>query len=215
MNHAFFRLLCTLTLLCCANAAVVIAQVEPSGGVQAVTLVPGATVEIEWEDDLQASRVDLALWNGDEGRETLIATNIETTPGFYEWQIPSSTPPGERYRFVVRDHQQPRRAIRSRSWVTINRVQPHVSTMKEEQPPSQMQLFPMPAHDDLTITWSGHDVDQIDILDLEQRVLQRWDVDLGDTSKQVDIRTLPTGTYVIRLHHQTGGTSTERLTIAR
>lgn len=215
MNFSIIRCLYAAVLICLAGTVPAIAQVEPSGGLQAVTLTSGAPVQITWEDDLQAPRVDLALWNGDEGRETLIATNIEATPGLYQWQIPSSISPGERYRFVVRDHQQPRRAIRSSSWVTIDRAQPLVSTVQESRVVSAMQLSPMPAYDDLTITWLRDDVLHVDILDVQQREVQRCEVRLGDTTKHIDVRTLPNGTYTIRLHHYGGDTSVERLTIMR
>lgn len=191
------------------------AQVEPSGGLCADPLQVGHTVRIEWSDDLQTPMVDLAVWNADLQTEQAIAEAIPASDHAYEWQIPVTLPPSDRYRFVVRDHAQPRRALRSRSWVHIIPAQPMVATVHHDQETPALTIQPAPATNDVTLTWQATTVVLVEMYDTKQHRLGSWSVSPGQTRLHIDLSELPSGNHHVRLLSPTAVIATQMLPIVR
>lgn len=204
-----------LVLMVLSTAVPILAQIEPSGGIMSQPLHPGHTVRIEWADDLQAPIVDLALWNGDTQSEEVIATGLPAMASPHEWEIPATLPPGNHYRFVVRDHTQPRRALRSRSWVPITPAQPMVASLDHQSDPPALTIQPAPATNDVTLTWRTTTAVMIEIYDTKQQRLGSWNLHPGQTSVQIDISDLPVGIHHVQLLGPTSVIATQMLPIVR
>lgn len=206
-----------LIILVLAAVVPAAAQLEPSGGATAQPLHPGHTVRIEWANDLQAPRVDLALWNGTTHTEETIATGLPAEISHHEWQIPATLPPGDQYRFVVRDHAHPRRALRSRSWVHITPAPPLVASVDDDTQTPQLTIHPSPATNDATLTWNASraTITTIEIHDTKQRRLASWTIRPGQTSLQIDLSDLPPGVHHVRMLSPTAVIATQMLPVVR
>ena len=66
-----------IVILIAVFSSVASADVLPSGGFGADPLGTGSQVAIRWNDDLQATTVDVGLWNADLQQLMLLASNLD------------------------------------------------------------------------------------------------------------------------------------------
>jgi hypothetical protein len=67
-----------------------------------------------------------------------------------------------------------------------------------------LNLYPNPAHTEVHVTWNGHNPVQLDIIDLQGKVLLQIEKAQGNEAI-IDVRNLPSGVYWVRytsgIHH--------------
>lgn len=175
-------------------------EVYPSGGHGAAPIGVGSVIPIRWTNDLEATSVDLVLWNGALQQWTEIARNVPADQGEYHWQVPSSVVPGDRYRVGVRDAARPIRTLFSASWLSIGLPAPLVTGVANQiDHGMDVHVSPLPASDRVTVTWTDRQVERLEIVDVARRVLTSWDIANGSGTTQLDLRGLPTGSHFLRI----------------
>lgn len=68
----------------------------------------------------------------------------------------------------------------------------------EENAPLSMSVFPNPATDRITVGKPTMKDGRMRIIDLTGKVVANWDAQAGQASREVDISSLPVGTYFLR-----------------
>jgi hypothetical protein len=181
------------------------ATVFPMGGRQAQAIMPGRVMQIGWNDDLDARAVDIGLWDGTHGTLTLIAQQVDASVGTYAWSVPLGLPYGERYRIMVRDSDQPRRAEYSKSFLTIGtRPRPVVAHVDDIDRADDVRVEPFPASERLTVSWRDRSVERVEMYDLQRRPVMSTSVDPMADRLSVNVGGVASGLYYIKLTH-TGG----------
>lgn len=189
-----------ILVLFLAGHTLAMADVLPSGGFGATLYGVGTILPIRWTNDLETESVDVLLWNGALHEWTEIARNVPADQGTYNWQIPPTIVPGNRYRIGVRDAARPIRTMLSASWLSIGLPAPLVTTVSAEiDAGADVLLSPLPATDQVTVTWSDRDVERLEVVDLARRTLATWDVVKGAGTTQLDLRDLPSGSHFLRI----------------
>lgn len=192
------------------------ADVFPSGGFGVDPLGAGSTVTIRWTDDLQAETVDVGIWNADLQQLTIIAATVDADQGAYQWTIPATQPPGDRYRFVVRDAARPIRSQFSTSWVSIGLPQPVVASVDAEiDHGSDVRCSPLPAGDHVTVSWEDRDTERLEIIDAARRVIGTWNVGKGAGTMRLDLRSVPSGSHFLRVRARDGRVVIKPLPVLR
>ncbi len=206
----------SIVILIAVLSSVASADVLPSGGFGAEPLGPGSQVTIRWNDDLQATAVDVGIWNADLQQLMLLATNLDAGLGEYVWTIPATQPPGDRYRFVVRDAARPIRSEFSPSWVPMGRPQPLVANVDAEiDHGADVRCSPIPAGDHVTVSWEDRDTDRLEIIDAARRIIGSWNVGNGAGTMRLDLRTIPSGSHFLRVRARDGRVVVKPLPVLR
>ncbi len=190
-------------LIICATFILVAsskAHIWPSGGATEVPLVPGRTVSITWDDAITSERATIELWDGERSVSTVIASNVLTSLRRYEWTIPFDQPIGSKYRFVLRSTQRPRVAILSQGFIQMTAPYQLVSSVNsEELDNGRVSVFPIPASDRITASWSVNGASMIEIRDV--RGLRMWSQTIhpASTTLEIDVRDIQTGMYTLNV----------------
>ena len=207
---------CALAAGLVACAALASADVLPGGGQSHTAFGAGSVIPIRWTNDLETEIVDLYLWNGALHEWTLIANGIPAGQGVFEWTVPYTVIPGDRYRIAVRDAARPIRQMLSAAWLSIGLPAPLVTSMNSViDHGADIQLSPIPAADRLTVSWSDRDVVRLEVVGLARSVLATWELPSGAGSTQLDLRTLPIGSHFLRIHAADGRLVVKPLPILR
>ncbi|MCX6140884.1 MAG: hypothetical protein NTX15_08670 [Candidatus Kapabacteria bacterium] len=192
------------------------AHVWPSGGASEKQLLPGSSVPVTWDNAMIVDRVTVELWDGERGLFRTIATGIPASQRRYEWVIPHDQQTGTLFRFVVRDHANPSIALFSSGFLSIVSPQPLVSGIRDEtMSSSQIMVDPTPAVDKITVVWDVHDVELVEVRDLQGQL--RWSraVNIASTSLDVDVREFAPGMYTIIARAINGRSITKPFVVQR
>ncbi len=211
-SHAVLLVLLVSVL----SHSTVSATVFPMGGVRLAPYHPGRTMTIGWDDELQASHVDIGIWDGVASRLTMIATRISTTEGSYVWSIPHDVVPGDRYRIMVRDADAPLRAQYSAGYLSIGiSPRPIATSVKHIDEGLDVHTSPFPAAEHLTVSWKDREVEKVELLDIHRRQAAFVVVEDGADHVRIDVRSIPSGLYFARLTHRNGSIFIEPAMISR
>jgi hypothetical protein len=119
--------------------------------------------------------------------------------GTFQWTIPPGLPAGDRYRIMIRDADHAGRFEMSGGWLRINMPQPVVSSIDDIDAERYMHVAPMPATDNVTITWNDAGTTHVDIVDVHHRVVDNVKVEHAAQWVSVDVSTLASGMYFARM----------------
>jgi hypothetical protein len=60
-----------------------------------------------------------------------------------------------------------------------------------------LKLYPNPAHTEVHVTWNGHNLIELDVIDLQGKVLLQIEREQGNEAI-IDVGNLPSGVYWVR-----------------
>jgi len=174
------------------------AHVWPSGGVSDKPVIPGQPVTITWDDALGASVVDIILWDGARGVETIIASKVNAGLLTFRWDAPSDLKRGSYYRFAVRDAQKSTRVVYSQGFIAIEPLNGLVSSIDSENTrPATITITPIPAFDNVRLEWETTGITSLELQDAAGRMCMRERVDPLVRSIELDIQSIPSGVYAL------------------
>jgi len=159
--------------------------------------------------------VDVELWNADLGEYTTLARGIPAALGDHQWTVPAGFPAGERFRFVIRDASNPRRYDMSSGWVSINMPQPIVNSVSMIDEGLDVRVRPMPAADNITVSWGDRSVTEIELVDLHHRPIVTRTAGEGANHVSIDLGSISSGLLFVRVHDAGGSVITKPVVIRR
>lgn len=164
----------------------------------------GTSVTIHWTNDLEASRVDVELWDGVRQSTTVIASGISAHQREVAWTIPTSLEEGARYRVIVRDGQRRSRTMQSIGFLTLRKRSLMPTTVEAySSNPTELDVAPMPASEKVRLTWI-EPMKHIEIVDLQGTILRRMEPADGASGCVLSVTDIGTGTYSIVGHTSAG-----------
>lgn len=174
------------------------AGVWPSGGELEAPLFPGATVDISWDNAIEADTVRIELWDGERHVFRTLTTQSSTVRPFLRWTIPDDVHPGDLYRFVVRDVRNPARAEFTMGFHRI-RGRGDVALTVEDEPGMKADLLvsPLPADERARIAWTKYDVVSIDVVDMQGATVQHIEPPRSTRACVAVLGAIRTGSYVV------------------
>ncbi|MBU3679077.1 MAG: hypothetical protein FGM32_05660 [Candidatus Kapabacteria bacterium] len=175
----------------------------------------GTSVTIHWTNDLEASHVDVELWDGVRQSTMAIASGLPAQQRDFAWTIPTTLEEGSRYRIVVRDAQRHSRTMHSVGFFTfLKRALMPTSVDVYSSDPTEMNVAPTPASEKIRITWV-EPMKHIDVVDLQGTILQRLEPAEGASGCVLNVTDLGTGSYSIIGHTRIGGVMRRPLVVQR
>lgn len=168
------------------------------------TIRSGMPTIIRWDNDLETPQVHVELWDGVRGTTTVLAENVTAPQREINWTVPDDIRNGNRYRFVVRDARNARRAVFSVGFTNLVR-QASTPTGIDSAASGEfsMEIAPVPAMDRVRISWT-EPLKRIEIVDMTGTVVVRLEPASGAQACSVNITALSTGTYSIVGQSPTG-----------
>lgn len=168
------------------------------------TVTIGTSILVHWTNDLEATRVDVELWDGARQSTTVIASGIPAEQREVTWTIPSTLEEGSRYRIVVRDVQQRSRTMHSIGFITLRRLSLMPTSVEAySSDPAELSIAPMPAAEKIRLTWV-EPMKHVEIVDLHGTVLRRMELAEGANGCVMNVTDMGTGSYSVVGHTQTG-----------
>ncbi|MFM8771780.1 MAG: GPI anchored serine-threonine rich family protein [Candidatus Kapaibacterium sp.] len=194
---------CFAILLLCGSAAMADVAVRTPGASSTVTT--GTSIVVHWTNDLEATLVDVELWDGMRQSSTVIASGVPAQQREFAWTIPTTLNEGSRYRIVIRDAEQRSRTIHSVGFMTL-RKQSLMPTSVEaySSDPTELNVAPMPAAEKIRLTWI-EPMKHIEIVDLQGTILRRMEPADGASGCVLNVTDMGTGSYSIVGHTRAGG----------
>lgn len=205
-------LLVTLLLLRCYPARADVSVRTPCSS----TSIPvGTPLTIHWTNDLEASRVDVELWDGVRQSTTVIASGLSAQQRELAWTIPTNLEEGARYRVIVRDGQRRSRTMQSIGFLTLHKRSPMPTTVDEYSSNQiELEVAPMPASEKIRLTWI-EPMKHIDIVDLQGTIVRRMEPAEGASGCVVNVTDLGIGSYSLVGHTRAGGLVRRPLVVQR
>lgn len=174
------------------------AHVWPSGGVSDNPIIPGQPVTITWDDALGASLVDIILWDGARGQETILAHRVNAGLRTFRWDAPADLVRGLYYRLAIRDAMQTTKVVFSQGFIAIEPLNGLVSSIESDGPrPAMMKMSPIPAYDNVRLEWETTGITSVEVQDAAGRMCLRERVDPSVHSIELDIQSIPSGVYAL------------------
>lgn len=205
-------LLVTLLMLRCYPALADVSVRTPSSS---SSIPVGTSVTIQWTNDLEASRVDVELWDGVRQSTTVIASGVPAQQRELAWTIPTSLEEGARYRVFVRDGQRRSRTMQSIGFLTFRKRFPMPTTVEAySSNPTELDVAPMPASEKIRLTWI-EPMKHIEIVDLQGTILHRIEPADGASGCVLNVTELGTGSYCVVGHTRAGGLVRRPLVVQR
>ena len=175
----------------------------------------GTSVTIHWTNDLEASIVNVELWDGVRQSTMVIASGLSGQQRELAWTIPSTLEEGSRYRIVVRDAQRQWRTMHRVGFLTLRkRALMPTSVEVYSSDPKEMVVAPMPASENIRLTWL-EPMRHIEIVDLQGTILRRMEPAFGASGCVLNVTDLGTGCYNIVGHTRIGGVVRRPLVVQR
>ncbi len=190
--------LCLVGLSMCTAAAhaTVLTTLDPFIGAFTV----GSTIQITWDDDLQAENSELVLWDGERKVVRVIVDAVSPAGGVTHWQIPHDVLPGSFYRIGIRDKHNPDRVDYSSGFLTLGRSHQLVSSVQEIDNATDVSCIPFPADNLVEVRWSPERVVQsIELVDVHYNVILTQQVDVRTNHQKLNVATLPSGMCFVKV----------------
>lgn len=179
------------------------------------TIASGTPVTIRWSDDLETPIVNVELWDGVRGTTTILARNVSAPIREFQWTVPEDVQSGTRYRFVVRDARDVRRAILSTGFTAlVRRALMPTGTGEEPTPELSMDIAPLPAADRIRISWT-EPVHRIEVFDVSGSVVARLEPARGASACLMSVAALGSGSYSVVAHTNRGNVLRRPLMVQR
>lgn len=175
----------------------------------------GTSITIHWTNDLDASTVDVELWDGVRQSSMMIASGLPAQQREIAWTIPTTVEEGSRYRIVLRDAQRHWRTMHSVGFLTLQKrsLMP-TSVDAYSSDPKEMDVAPMPASENIRLTWV-EPMKHIEVVDLQGTILRRIEPAPGASGCVLNVTDLGTGSYSIVGHTRIGGLVRRPLVVQR
>ncbi|MBC8124335.1 MAG: T9SS type A sorting domain-containing protein [Candidatus Kapabacteria bacterium] len=190
------------------------AHIWPSGGATEIPLTPGRTVTITWDDALASERATIELWDGERSTSKVITSNIQTPLRRFEWTIPFDQPMGSKFRFVLRSSSRPKVAILSQGFIQIHAPYSIVNSVgNETSDQGHVSVYPQPASDGITVSWTMNAASMIEIRDVRGLLMKSQNIHPASSTMEIDVRNIPTGMYTLWVRGADGQKSTRSILI--
>ena len=179
------------------------------------TVYSGTPAVIRWSDDLESPLVNVELWDGVRGTTTVLARNVAAPQREIFWTVPEDVQTGNRYRFVIRDTRDTRRAVFSAGFTNlVRRSQMPTGVYQGAAGVFSMDIAPIPASDRVRISWS-EPIRRIEIMDLTGATLIRLDPTPGALACSVNTAALSSASYSVVAYTGAGSVIRRPLLIQR
>lgn len=198
--------------------AVALSAITPlSGGFDAGQIRPGENCTITWDSEYIGPGCKLYLFNGITGERTEMTYTLLFAA--YEWQIPLTQLPGDRYRILVKSADGQRRQW-SPTFFTIHaqegiNIPSGIAEEYSVRNSSRMNVHPNPAADQVTVSWQEIQVTHILIQDVSGHVVLRADIENQNQRELVLPLPLAAGKYCVTLKGASGSTLAAPLAVVR
>lgn len=190
-----------IVAVCCISGALY-AQVLPPGGATDAPWRPGTAVDVSWDDALDATTVDIELFDAARQQRITVAQQVDAKPRTAGIMLPDSLRPGNHYVVLIRDAAQPSRYVRSSGYIPVApalaRVRPTDVPERHAQR-AEYAVAPNPTPASAVLTWDVLGVRKIRITGSDGIVRLERDVEPMDRRLVIPSDRWASGTYVVEL----------------
>lgn len=196
--------------------AVLVAQIEPSGGWTDRPWRAGQLVDIRWNTTLFDGVVDVLLWDGGTTSTSTIARAVPSKKGTTVWKIPDHQRVDDRYRLIVQDSERPWRRVMSSGFIPVAPGTKAIdSSVYGSGPVMSATLYPNPARDQVHVRWTVDDAVDLRLETLTGLAVAAMALDGMATATTLPLTGIPAGIYVVTVTSRTGLGQRARLQVMK
>lgn len=202
-------------LLGVAQTGFLSATVYPGGGKTLSGISIGSRVHISWTNDLNAEFVDVCLWDGDRQKLIRLADNIPASQQEFTWTVPEDIKEGMHFRFLIRDASDSSKTDMSSGFISIGLKEASESNLDEFPANTEIRTSPSPVSGAVSIGWNRADMSLLELIDGLQRIVMQQPLAPGQTYAVLNLQSLSSGMYFVRLYGTSGNVSIEPVIVSR